>query len=320
VRVAVLRGGRSSEHEVSLESGRAVADGLREGGHEALVVDIGRDGVWRHDGEELSLRPSGGLLGADVAFPVLHGPYGEDGSVQGVLEILDVPYVGSGVAASAVCLDKLLFKDMMANACLPQVAYARAREDTDPAVVGFPCWVKPARLGSSVGIVRVDGPEDFAAAVRAALAHDPRVIVEAHAGGMEVECSVLGPAEGAKASQPGEIVVRSASGWYDYEAKYTEGGMDLVVPARISDRARERVRALAVEAFALAGCSGLARVDFFVDGEDVLLNELNTMPGQTATSVYAKLWAESGIAYPDVLERLCRIGIERHEAEAAHRF
>jgi D-alanine-D-alanine ligase len=319
MKVVVLRGGRSSEHDVSLASGAAVEAGLREGGHKVEVIEVGRDGVWRHDGAELALQPAGGLLGADVAFPVLHGPFGEDGVLQGVLETLDVPYVGSGVAASAVCMDKLLFKDLMSEACLPQVAYARVDEDSDPATVGLPCWVKPARLGSSVGIVRVEAAEQFPAAVREALAHDPRVIAEAHAGGLEVECAVLGPTDGAKASQPGEIVLRKGAGWYDYEAKYAEGGMELVVPARISDKARDRVRTLAVDAFALAGCSGLARVDFFVDGDDVLLNELNTMPGQTPTSVYGKLWAASGIEYPDLLERLCRIGMERFEAERAYK-
>jgi D-alanine-D-alanine ligase len=318
--VAVLRGGSSSEHDVSLESGRAVAEGLGEAGHEALVVDVGRDGRWRHDGAELTLRAAAGLLDADVAFPVLHGPFGEDGSVQGVLEILGVPYVGSGVAASAICIDKLLFKDLMAHVGSPQVAYARATLDRDPGIVGFPCWVKPARLGSSVGIARVDGPDAFAAAVAKAAEHDARVIVEAHGPGIEVECSVLGASGDATASRPGEIVLRGGADWYDYEAKYTDGGMELIVPARISDMAAERVRTLALEAFDSCGCSGLARVDFFVDGDDVLLNELNTMPGQTPTSVYAKLWAASGITYPDVLERLCVIGIERFEAEARRRF
>lgn len=320
MRVVVLRGGRSSEHEVSLSSGGAVAEGLGEAGHEVELVEVGRDGVWRHDGAPLALHPAGGLLDADVAFPVLHGPFGEDGILQGVLETLDVPYVGSGVAASAVCIDKLLFKDLMSEACLPQVAYARVTEESDPEVVGLPCWVKPARLGSSVGIVRVQSAAEFPVAVRQALAHDPRVIAEAHAGGVEVECAVLGPTDAAKASPPGEIVLRKGAGWYDYEAKYAPDGMELVVPARISERARERVRALSVEAFALAGCSGLARVDFFVDGDHVLLNELNTMPGQTATSVYGKLWAAAGIAYPELLDRLCRTALERHAAERSHRF
>jgi D-alanine-D-alanine ligase len=319
MRVVVLHGGRSSEHDVSLTSGAAVAAGLREGGHDVVLVEIGRDGVWRRDGEELSLTPARGLLDADVVFPALHGPFGEDGVVQGVLETLDVAYVGSGVAASAVCMDKLLFKELMAHEGLPQVGFARAVEDVDPSL-GWPCWVKPARLGSSVGIVRVEQRGDYAAAVRQAREHDPRVIVEAHSSGLEVECSVLGPTDVPKASQPGEIVVNSETGWYDYEAKYTEGGMELVVPARISPAARDRVRFLACEAFTLAGCSGLARVDFFVDGDDVLLNELNTMPGQTPTSVYGKLWAAGGLEYPELLERLCQVGLDRHAAERAHKY
>jgi D-alanine-D-alanine ligase len=315
VRVAVVCGGRSSEHEVSLTSGRAVAEGLREAGHDVEVVEIGKDGVWRHGDDELALTPARGLLDADVVFPALHGPFGEDGTVQGVLETLDVAYVGSGVAASALCMDKLTFKDLMAYEGLPQVNYHRAREGIDDPSLGWPCWVKPARLGSSVGIVRVEGPDDYPAAVAQALAHDPRVIVEAHSGGLEVECSVLGPTEAPKASQPGEIELHSDTGWYDYEAKYTEGGMELVVPARISPTARERVRTLACEAFTLAGCSGLARVDFFVDGEEVLLNELNTMPGQTSFSVYGKLWAAGGLEYPQLLEKLCQIALDRQAAE-----
>jgi D-alanine-D-alanine ligase len=216
-------------------------------------------------------------------------------------------------------MDKLLFKELMAHEGLPQVAFARALPDVDPAL-GWPCWVKPARLGSSVGIFKVERFADYAAAVKQALAHDPRVIVEAHSTGLEIECSVLGSTEAAKASQPGEIVVNTDTGWYDYEAKYTEGGMELVVPARISSAARDRVRFLATEAFSLAGCSGLARVDFFVDGDDVLLNELNTMPGQTPTSVYGKLWAAGGLEYPALLAKLCQIALDRHAAERSHRF
>jgi D-alanine-D-alanine ligase len=320
VRAAVISGGRSSEHEISLQSGASVATGLRDAGHEVVEIVIERDGAWRHDGEPLTLTPCGGLLEADVAFPALHGPFGEDGVIQGVLETLDVAYVGSGVAASAVCMDKLLFKDLMSYEALPQVAYTRASADVPDAGLGYPCWVKPARLGSSVGIVKVERAEDYPQAVRSALEHDPRVIVEAHACGLEVECAVLGPTDGPRASQPGEIVLQKGAGWYDFEAKYSEGGMELVVPARISEAARERVRSLATEAFTLVGCSGLARVDFFVDGEDVLLNELNTMPGQTRTSVYGKLWAATGIAYPELLEKLCTIALDRHAAERSHTY
>jgi D-alanine-D-alanine ligase len=311
--VAVLAGGRSSEHEVSQSSGAAVRGALAEAGHEVRAVELGRDGTWSHDGEELALRPGRGLLDADVAFPVLHGPFGEDGTVQGLLELLDVAYVGSGVAASAVCMDKLLLKDLMATANIPQVAYARPEDGVDG--IGFPCWVKPARLGSSVGIVRVEREEELDDAVATAAEHDPRVIVEAHAHGLEVECSVLGD----EVSDPGEIVLQGAD-WYDYEAKYTPGGMELQIPARISPLARDRVRELALRSFALAGGEGLARVDFFVDGDDVLLNELNTMPGMTETSVWGKLWEASGLPYPEALDRLCRLAVERFARERAYRF
>ncbi len=317
-------GGRSSEHDVSLDSGSAVAAGLREAGHDVVEILVQRDGRWTVDSEEVTLRASGGLLDCDAVFPVLHGPYGEDGTVQGLLELLDVPYVGAGVLASAACMDKVVFKDLMAVAGIPQVAYALVEEDrrdgADLSRVGFPCWVKPARLGSSVGIVRVGEGAELEPALETAFAHDPRVIVEANSPGLEVECSVLGHTDGAQASQPGEIVLLKGAGWYDYEAKYAEGGMELQVPARISATATERVREIAVDAFRIAGCSGLARVDFFVDGENVLLNELNTMPGQTATSVYAKLWAASGLPYPDVLDRLVQIGVERAQRERAHSF
>jgi D-alanine-D-alanine ligase len=324
LRIAVLAGGRSSEHEVSLQSAASVREGLTVAGHEVAWVELARDGTWSHEGEEIELRAGGGLLSADAVFPALHGPFGEDGSVQGLLEVLDVPYVGSGVLASALCMDKILFKDVMGRAGLPQVPYWWIDVNTRVelgAGVTYPCWVKPSRLGSSVGIARVDEPAGLQAAIEAAAAHDPRVIVEATAPGIEVECSVLGPADAPVASQPGEIMLAAGEdGWYDYEAKYTPGGMELVVPARISDAARERVRELAVTAFRLAGCSGLARADFFVDGDDVLLNELNTMPGFTQTSVYGELWARDGVSYPELCDRLVRIAIERFERDRVYRF
>jgi D-alanine-D-alanine ligase len=303
-----------------------VREGLEQAEHEVVPVQLATDGTWWHDGEEVELRAGRGLLGADAVFPALHGPFGEDGTVQGLLELLDVAYVGSGVLASAVCMDKVIFKELMARAGLPQVGFAAVEEAVlDGAAkriaeLGLPCWVKPARLGSSVGIVRVDEAGAVDDALRTAFTHDPRVIVEASATGVEVECSVLGHTGTAEASQPGEIVLLKGDGWYDYEAKYTDGGMQLVVPARISDAARQRVRELAVTAFRLAGCSGLARADFFVDGDTVLLNELNTMPGFTATSVYAKLWEATGLSYPDLVDRLVTVAVERFDQERAHRF
>jgi D-alanine-D-alanine ligase len=321
MRVAVLGGGISSEHEVSLRSAASVAAGLREAGHETVEVIIGRDGRWSAGGESVSLAPGGGLLGCDVAFPVLHGPGGEDGSVQGLLEVLDVPYAGSDVEASAICMDKLVFKKLLAHHGIPQVDFVSAAEDgwrETARGFGLPLWVKPARLGSSVGIAPAASDEDLDRAVESARRHDPRVIVEAPAPGKEVECSLLGNAA-AIASQPGEIVTKSGD-WYDYEAKYSEGGMDLVVPARISDGAIASVRELATRVFTLCGCSGLARCDFFVDGDRVLVNELNTIPGFTETSVYGKLFEAEGIAYPDLCDRLIKLAIERHEQARSFEF
>jgi D-alanine-D-alanine ligase len=321
MRVAVLSGGRSSEHDVSLRSGASVAAGLREAGHEALEVAIGRDGRWSQAGVLVELSPGGGLLGAEAVFPALHGPFGEDGTVQGLLEWLDVPYVGSDVLASAICMDKLTLKRLFEVRGIPQVAFAgvegaewwgRCEE------LGLPLWVKPSRLGSSVGITRVEDLAQLDEAVELARRHDPRVIVEASASGLEVECSVLGN-ERPEASLPGEI--DAYSGWYDFEAKYSKGGMELRIPARISEQSSARVRELAVEIFTIAGCSGLARCDFFVepDGE-VLVNEINTMPGFTETSVYAKLLEASGIAYPDLCDRLVGLAVERHRQARSFEF
>jgi D-alanine-D-alanine ligase len=320
VRVAVLAGGRSSEHDVSLASAEAVCEGLESGGHEPLRVMLSREGRWSHDGKPLALEPGGGLLGADAVFPALHGPFGEDGTVQGLLELLDVPYVGAGVAASAVSMNKVLFKDLMTQAGVPQVRYAAVRDGDGSVPLAPPVFVKPARLGSSVGISKATTQEELTASLRSAFEHDSLVIVEAMAGGMEVECSVIGN-DDVEASQPGEIVVNAD--WYDYEAKYQPGGMELVVPARLPEDVREQVRGLALQAFRLVGCSGMARVDFFVEDPEgqarVLVNELNTIPGFTSTSVFAKLWEESGVPYTELLDRLLDLAVERFERERRYR-
>ncbi|HEX4280529.1 MAG TPA: D-alanine--D-alanine ligase family protein [Solirubrobacteraceae bacterium] len=329
VRVAVLGGGRSSEHEVSLASAASVRAGLEEAGHVPIVIEIGRDGVWRRDGATVAVEPGRGLDGVDVVFPVLHGPFGEDGTVQGLLECLDVPYVGAGVLSSALCMDKVMFKELMAHAGLPQVSYRAVRAETfaserervlgDLAALGLPVFVKPARLGSSVGIVRVADEDKLPPALETAFEHDPLAIVEAAARGLEVECSVLGGSDPI-ASEPGEIVLaKGETGWYDYEAKYTPGGMQLIVPARVPDHVREQIKDVAIQAFLRADCYGLARVDFFVERDRVLLNELNTMPGFTSTSVYASLFEASGIPYAEVLDRLVELALERHAAERRHR-
>jgi D-alanine-D-alanine ligase len=334
--VAVLAGGRSSEHEISISSGESVREGLLAAGHEVVWVQIDEEGAWRAGDERLAMVPGEGLLGADVVFPVLHGPFGEDGTVQGLLETLDVAYVGAGVAASAVCMDKVLFKQLMrAAGDVPQVAHVGIDEErwrrygaeaqAEVRRLGLPAFVKPAHLGSSVGIVKVVAWEELRGAVEDAFLHDARVIVEAMAGGIEVECAVLGCTRSerdahraeAVASAPGEIVLTGE--WYDFHAKYAPGGMELRVPARVSEPVAKRVRELALRAFAHAGCEGLARVDFFVDGDKVLVNELNTMPGFTPTSVYAKLIEHAGVPYAELVDRLCRLALERHERVHARR-
>jgi D-alanine-D-alanine ligase len=318
----VLSGGRSSEHDVSLRSGASVARGLAEAGHQVVDVLLARDGGWRAGGEPVALRPGGGLLEAEVAFPVLHGAFGEDGSLQGVLEFLDLPYVGSDVLSSATCMDKLTLKRLLASRGIPQVDFAavgepdwRHRVERD---LGLPLWVKPSRMGSSVGISRVESIAELDAAVELALRHDPRVIIEASAGGREIECSVLGN-EDPETSHPGEILAHAD--WYDFEAKYGAGGMDLAVPAPIAEVETTRIRSLAAEVFTLAGCSGLARCDFFLEPDGrVLVNEINTMPGFTETSVYAKLFEAGGLAYPDLCDRLVRLAVERYEKARSYEF
>jgi D-alanine-D-alanine ligase len=247
-----------------------------------------------------------------------------------LLECLDVPYVGAGVLASALCMDKVVFKELMARAGIPQVDYRAVREadyradpeavKRDLAALGLPVFAKPARLGSSVGIVRVADAQELGPALDTAFTHDSLAIVEAAAIGREVECSVIGNQDPI-ASQPGEILLAAGEdGWYDYAAKYSPGGMRLIVPPRVPDAVRERIRELAVEAFVKSGCTGLARVDFFVVGDEVLVNELNTMPGFTQTSVFGSLFAASGISYPELLDRLVELALERHAAERAHRY
>ena len=321
MQVAVLAGGRSSEHEVSLRSGSSLAQGLEQAGHEVIEIIIDRDGRWSCAGQVVRLAPGEGLLDCDVAFPALHGPFGEDGAVQGLLECLDLPYVGADVLASALCMDKISFKRLLAFHRVPQVAFVEAGEEgwrERAAAFGLPLWVKPSRLGSSVGISKVTSPgRGLDQAIELAARHDPRVIVEASADGREVECSVIGN-EQPQTSLPGEIVAHAD--WYDYEAKYAEGGMELVVPAPLAEPTLEQVRELAARVFTLTGCSGLARCDFFVADGEVLVNEINTIPGFTDTSVFSKLFEASGVSYPELCDRLVRLAIERHERTRSYEY
>ena len=329
-------GGRSSEREISLESARSVVEGLDPDRYDVSEIEIGADGRWqlpRAPGRRELGEPSGSLPvpvagngeveplgGVDVVFPVLHGPFGEDGTVQGLLELADVAYVGSGVAASALAMDKDLFKSVMRDKGVPVARSLTVRVGEQAhSPFGFPCVVKPARLGSSVGITIVHDEEDFDEALELAFAHDEKILVEEFLDGVEVECSVLGNTDPI-ASVPGEIVPL-ASNWYDFEAKYAEGGMELVIPPRVSAESAQRVRELAVAAFVASDCEGMARVDFFVrlDG-DVVVNELNTIPGFTATSVYAKLFEASGIPYPELLDRLVDLALERRDRRSRLRY
>jgi D-alanine-D-alanine ligase len=327
VRVAVLLGGRSSEHEISLASARSVLEALDPERYDTVTVEIGRDGRW-----ELGTGSDGGSVAetlpvptakvpatlgeVDVVFPVLHGPFGEDGTVQGLLELAGVPYVGAGVLGSALAMDKDVFKAVMRDRGIPVTRNITIRQGGKPQnPFGFPVFVKPARLGSSVGISKVRSEDELAPAVELAFRHDEKVLVEEFVSGVEVECGVLGN-EKPLASLPGEIVSHGFQGadWYDFSAKYDEGGMDLVIPPRLPQETIERVQDLAVRSFVAGECEGMARVDFFVrDDGEVLLNELNTIPGFTATSVYAKLFEESGIPYAELVDRLVQLALDRHE-------
>jgi D-alanine-D-alanine ligase len=336
MRVAVITGGRSSEHDISVASARSVVDALDPERYDVRAVEIGQDGNWQLEAAEGRRRigeggetlpvPAGSspspFEGVDVVFPVLHGPFGEDGTVQGFLELADVAYVGAGVTASALCMDKDLFKAVMRDKGVPvvdSVTVLDRHRDRVENPFGFPVVVKPARLGSSVGISIVKEPEQLGAAIELALEHDEKILLEEFVAGVEVECSVLGN-EAPIASIPGEIVPLS-SDWYDFSAKYDEGGMELVIPPRLDERTIASVQKLAVAAFVASDCEGMARVDFFVrENGHVVVNELNTIPGFTATSVYAKLFEASGIPYEELLERLVQLALERHERRAKLKY
>jgi len=331
LRVALLAGGRSSEHDISLASARSVLEALDSGRYDVTEIAIGRDGRWELGTGEtvagtLPVPYDGGpleRLGAvDVVLPILHGPFGEDGTVQGLLELADVPYVGAGVAASALAMDKDLFKKVMRDSGIPVARHHTIRlGDAVDNPFGYPVFVKPARLGSSVGISKVRDEAELVAAVALARRHDEKVLVEELVSGMEVECGVLGNRQPPPiASLPGRIDTLEHD-WYDYSSKYDEGGMDLVIPPELPQETIELVQQRAVDAFVAGECEGMARVDFFVraDGE-VVVNELNTIPGFTATSVYAKLFQASGIDYAELLDRLIALALERHERRSHLEF
>jgi D-alanine-D-alanine ligase len=331
VRVAVLAGGRSSEHEISLASARSVLEALDQGAYDVVTVAIGRDGRWQlGSGERRSVAETLPVPAAnapatlgevDVVLPILHGPFGEDGTVQGLLELAGVAYVGAGVAASALCMDKDLFKKVLRESGIPVTRSVTLRAG-DPVEhpFGLPVFVKPARLGSSVGITKAHDEDELRAGVALAFRHDEKILIEEFLDGIEVEVGVLGNLDPI-ASLPGQIVPVGHE-WYDYSSKYDEGGMELVIPPTdVSDETLRRVQDVAVDAFRVTDCEGMARVDCFVTGEgDVVVNELNTIPGFTATSVYAKLFEASGIPYDELLRRLIELALDRHERRRGLRY
>ena len=343
-RVAVIFGGRSGEHEVSVRSARSVMAALDASRWEPVPFAIARDGAWLTPAETQAgldegvatftggaplLRASEALTalaGCDIAFPLVHGTYGEDGTLQGFLEMAGMPYAGAGVAASGIGMDKALMKALFREAGIPVTPFcvlrawdveAESREATRfvEDQVGYPCFVKPANGGSSVGVTKVASREDLATAFAHAFAYDDKLVVEAGVTGREVECSVLGN-EWPEASIVGEV--EPDREFYDYESKYSnDSRTQLYIPARISDRVAERVRDLAVRMYQAMGCEGYARVDFFVTaGEEVIANEVNTIPGFTSISMYPKLWEATGLPYGDLLTRILELGRERFERRA----
>ncbi|MEN3183443.1 MAG: D-alanine--D-alanine ligase family protein [Atribacterota bacterium] len=342
--VLLLFGGKSVEHEVSCESARNIAAALDPRKYEVLLVGIDKEGTWRLCGpEDLALpecprdrdavalvpHPQGGKLynlregkvvaSPDVVFPVLHGTFGEDGTLQGLLEMVDLPYVGSGVVGSAICMDKEITKRLLREAGLPVVRFFVATQGNAPSfleaarALGCPLFVKPATLGSSVGAAKVEREEEFYAALETAFQYDDRVLIEEYIAGREIECSVLGN-ETPLASLPGEIVPRHS--FYSYEAKYLDPhGAELLAPAPLSEETTRQVQELALRAFQVCRCAGMARVDFFLRGEELYINEVNTIPGFTKISMYPKLWEVSGVPYPLLLDRLITLAFERKEKE-----
>ena len=351
LRVGLLFGGRSGEHEVSISSAQAIASALlaahNSGKYEVLPFYIQKDGCWLAGQVPQQILESGipllpsqnpipsssqlsrwqsppQVAQVDVWFPILHGPNGEDGTVQGLLKLIQVPFVGSGVLGSAIGMDKIAMKTAFAQAGLPQVKYITLNRsqvwskpgilpkcDQIEATLGYPCFVKPANLGSSVGVAKVRSRPELETALDNAASYDRRLIVEAAVVARELECAVLGN-DHPKASVVGEIAYESD--FYDYETKYSSGKANLLIPAPVPERTASSIQEMAVQAFAAIDAAGLARVDFFyieATGE-VLINEINTLPGFTATSMYPQLWKASGLSFPELVDQLIQLAIERH--------
>ncbi|WP_229053354.1 D-alanine--D-alanine ligase family protein [Aeromicrobium sp. Leaf350] len=338
-RVCLVYGGRSSEHGVSCLTAREVLSVIDPERYDVRAIGITRSGTWVEAeprwpelvpgqlpevDEDAAAVPWESVTDADVVFPLLHGPWGEDGTLQGLLDLADVRYVGAGVLASAVGMDKVFAKVVFAAAGLPQVPYVPIEPSAWPAdrdrvearvrALGLPVFVKPSRAGSSSGVVKVETWEELAPAIEKARDFDPKVLVEAgKVGAREVECGIVQAVDGTpQASVVGEVqVLHDSHAFYDFEAKYLDGTSANLVPADLSPTVSERIRAYAVQAFQAIGGEGLARVDFFLDGEDLVINEINTMPGFTTSSMFPLLWEASGVPYAELVDLLLRQALAR---------
>jgi D-alanine-D-alanine ligase len=356
IRVGILFGGRSAEHEVSLQSARSIVDAIDKSKYDVVLIGIDKAGRWylneasnfllhadnpklialnrsskrvalapatASDGNLISVSGSGAAGGIDVVFPVLHGPYGEDGSVQGLLKVANIPFVGSGVLGAAVSMDKDVMKRLLREAGIPTPKCRALTRSTAGRVsheeivreLGWPVFVKPANLGSSVGVSKVRDAASFEHALRDAFQYDSKVLVEQCIPGREIECSVLGNEEPI-ASIAGEV--KPTHEFYSYDAKYIdENGAQLIIPAELPAAVMKRVQELAVKAFKALCCEGMARADFFVTVDNqVYVNELNSIPGFTKISMYPKLWEASGVRYADLIDRLIQLALERFERES----
>ncbi|MGW0037348.1 D-alanine--D-alanine ligase family protein [Gordonia sp. NPDC003376] len=344
LRLVVLYGGASAEHDVSRVTAAHVIAAADPAKYSVIPIGIGKDGTWVRNDKVIAALGDGTPLPAEleiagttiaplaelrahseaaltVVLPLLHGPHGEDGTIQGMLELFRLPYVGTGVLGSAVCMDKAMAKVVAAQAGIPQCRWIEFRDGVDdPKTIpframeelGLPVFVKPANMGSSVGITKAHDAAELDAAINLALRYDDVVVIEEMVTGREIEVAVLGNTL-PEASVPGEIV--PGSEFYDYEDKYVTGAAELVIPAPLADDAAARVRELAAQVFTAMRCTGLARVDFFYEenGRGWLLNEVNTIPGFTPGSMYPKLWEATGVPYADLIDRLVTLALESHQ-------
>lgn len=321
LRVALIYGGRSGEHEISVRSADSIRAGLDPTRYEVLDFLIGGDGRWS---PHAILPDFGAEISVDVVFPALHGPFGEDGTIQGLLELAGIPYVGSGVLASAVCMDKVMTKRVCREAGLPTVEFLTlTRGSFDPSSLaipfGFPAFVKPVNLGSSVGITKAKNADELRIALQTAAQYDRKLLVERGITGREFECAVLGGPE-PRAAMPCEII--PSQEFYTYEDKYILDTARIELPAKLSSEQIAEMQRIAVAAFEAVGCEGLARVDFLMEGKSgqLYINEINTMPGFTSISMFPKMWEHSGIPFRDLLDRLIELGLERSAQNRQTRF